>query len=115
MESNSHASEDLIYTLKRLYNYMEDRANEEQRNDEYQFLFDIYKSLKSLGVNPPDDDKFGIAGKEKPLQLRAFNSDDEVFDMIDPEGKRFDMNTRSSRPELNESIEKLKTNFKRFL
>jgi uncharacterized protein YkuJ len=111
MENNSH----LIYTLKRLYNYMEDRANEEQRNDEYHFLFDIYKSLKELGVNPPDDDKFGIAGKEKPLQLRAFSSDDEIFDTIDPEGKRFNMNGRSSRPELNESIKKLKTDFKRFI
>jgi hypothetical protein len=115
MENNSHAQEDLIYTLKRLYNYMEDRANEEQRNDEYYFLFDIHKSLKSLGESDPEDDKFGIAGKEKPMKISAFSSVEDAFDTIDPEGKRFNMDTRSSRPELNESIEKLKTNFKRFL
>jgi len=105
----------LIHTLKKLYNYMEDRADENERNDEYHFLFEIHKALTDLGAGSPEDDKFGIAGKEKPMKLSAFSSSDEAFDAIDPEGKRFNMDTRSSRPELNESIEKLKTDFKRFI
>lgn len=109
----------LKFLLMELYNYMEDRANEETRNDEYRFLFKIYKQLKELGVRPPDDDKFNVSKKvgteHEPMNFRAFTSDDEIFSAIDPEGKRFNMNGKSNRPELNESLDKIKSEFKRFL
>lgn len=100
--------ERLIHTLKELYNYMEDRANEEQKNEEYHFLFKIHGALASLGAGSPEDDKFGIAGKEAPRRYSAFSSVDDVFNTIDPEGDRFKMNDFSNRPELNESISRIK-------
>ena len=105
----------LVHTLKELYNYMEDRADEQGRNEEYRFLFKIHKGLIELGAGSPEDDKFGVSSKEEPSGIRAFDSVEDAFDSIDPEGNRHNMSYNSDRPELNESIKKLKTDFKRFI
>lgn len=47
-----------------LFNYMEERADKEQKNREYMYLVRIYQVLKDLGVRDPDNDKLGVVDNQ---------------------------------------------------
>ena len=50
--------------LMSLFNYMEERADKEQKNREYMYLVRIYQVLKDLGVRDPDNDKLGVVDNQ---------------------------------------------------
>ena len=90
----------LIQTLKELYNYMEDRADEEGRNQEYRFLFKIHKGLLELGAGSPEDDKFGVASKKEPLNLSAYSAE-EIGAFLNSQKNNFQP---KKTPGLNEDV-----------
>ena len=94
----------LVHTLKELYNYMEDRADEEGRNEEYRFLFKIHKGLIGLGAGSPEDDKFGIAGKEEPMRLSTYSAE-EIGGFLDSQKNNFQP---KKTPGLNEEVSRIK-------
>ena len=103
--------EQVIRTLKILYNYMEDRADEDNENEEYKMLFTIYDALKELGVEPPPDDKFDIHNKSQRPRLSAFGFD-EIGSVLGKLTKQRDQFIDSNKENMNEEILK---QFKRFL